>query len=59
MRKHPEYAGARVAFVSAHPERASALQQTGRGAELVIAKPFRREAILEALRQLLQRTEPG
>lgn len=57
VRQHPEHKEVRVAFVSAHPERASALQQTGRGADLVIAKPFRREAVVEGLRKLLRRGE--
>ncbi len=53
LRQHPAHADLPVAFVTAYAARSSPLQQSGRGAQLVIAKPFRRETVLQALNQLL------
>lgn len=42
-----------VVFVTAHPERAEGLRKRGGGPVDVIAKPFRNEDILQALRRHL------
>jgi len=59
LRKNPEHKDVPVIFVTAYGERAVPLQSTGRGAARVITKPFKREDILKALKEVRADHKPS
>lgn len=53
LRKHETSGKTPVIFVTAYPERSTALQLTREGAHSVVSKPFHREDILRAVREIV------